>query len=57
MKKKIKDLTLNEIFKLCDKYETDKSCRKKCPMKEVCKIYLSLAIDRTKLESEVEVNE
>ena len=57
MKMKIKELTLKEIFDLCDKYETDESCRKKCPMRKVCKMYLSLAIDRTELEREVEIDE
>lgn len=57
VKQALKDLTLGQVFEICDKYDTDESCRKRCPMREVCKLYLSLAIDRTKLESEIEVDE
>ena len=57
MKKKIKDLTLEEMLGFCEKYDTDESCRKKCPLKECCKIYLTLAVDIEKLEKEVEVDE
>ena len=57
IKKKIKDLTLEEYINICEKNETDEKCRKHCPLKDFCKMYITLAIDTTKLESEVEVDE
>lgn len=54
MKKKIKDLTLEECIKICDKRPT---CTR-CPINEFCMNYFSDIQNRTlKYEREVEVDE
>ncbi len=57
MNKKIKDLTLEECRKICEKYETLPQCINECPLREVCG-YDECHIARLKIiRKEVEIDE
>ena len=52
---KIKELTLEQIFEICEMYDTDVACQKKCPLKNFCKCYLTLVFDYQRLDDEVKI--
>ena len=52
MKKKIKDLTLEEVKKICEKYQDEKGICEDCPFK-----WCPMPSKSIVLEDEVEVDE
>ena len=56
MKKKIKDLTLEECKVICDKYDSIEQCVYKCPLRKLCGTSMLIAhIDIGQLDKEVEL--
>lgn len=55
MKLKIKDLTVEQLFKECDKHEYIDDCKYKCPLRKFCKMCLSSGFDYEHIFDEVEI--